>query len=186
MTTVDTLRYYPKHISSIEEFKRIAVAYDRELRLLWTALGQQVTNQSFDEMDEETCTRWEKLIGITITDSETLEERRRMIKGRWASSLPYTKPKFHDILRAMLGDNYLMTISVEQKTLVVSIFLVSMQKTDEVYQLIRAMAPADMDVIVKIQYNRWARFQPLTWGDLWNNGADTWADVKQNPKWQEE
>ena len=185
MKTVDTIRYFPEHISNIEEFQRIANAYDIELRLLWQVLGAQYENQYFDTMDEATCERWENLIGIKLIGDETLTERRIAIKGRWTSGLPYTKPKFHEVLKAMVGNYYTLEIDVQQKLLKVGILLAQMFKVNSVMDIMRAMAPADMDVIVRIVYNRWSRFQTETWADTWNNGADTWDDVKQNAKWQE-
>lgn len=186
MRPVDTIHYYPDHIKNIEEYKRIAKAYDKELRLLWAALGKQLENQYFDTMDEATCERWESIIGIQLVGDETLIERRIAIKGRWASSLPYTEPKFHEVLAAMVGEYYNLSISVPDKTLNVGIFLAQMLKVDSVYEIMRAMAPADVDVIVRIIYNRWSRFAPITWTETWNSGADTWDDVKANEKWQEE
>ena len=182
---VDTIHYFPGHIKNIEEFQRISVAYDRELRLIWAVLGAQQENQYFDTMDEDTCSRWEKLMGIQLIGDESIQERRMMIKGRWTTSIPYTEPRFHEVLKAMVGDYYTLSISAQQKLLTVGIFLAQLLKVDSVYELMRAMAPADMEVIVKIIYNRWRRFGGLTWGDLWNHGADTWGDVKQNAKWQE-
>ena len=185
MRSVDTIHYFPPHIKSIEEFQRIAKAYDKELRLLWVALGAQVNNYYFDEMDEATCERWEKIIGIQNTGSETLFERRLAIKGKWTSGLPYTEPKFHEVLQSMVGDKYSLRIDVPGKTLDVGIMLAEVLKVQNIRDLIRAMAPADMDVIVRIVFNRWRRFTPLTWKTTWNDGADTWGDVKENSKWQE-
>ena len=185
MKNVDTIHYFPEHISNIEEFQKIADAYDTELRLLWAALGLQYRNQYFDTMDADTCARWEKLIGITLVGDETLFERRITIKGRWTSSLPYTEPKFHEVLISMVGEDYYqMTIDVPTKALSVGILLAEVLKVDYVYEIMRAMAPADMTVTVWVVYNRWNRFKNLTWDDLWDEGADTWDDVKANAKWQ--
>ena len=184
MKNVDTIHYFPEHISSIEEFHGIADAYDTELRLLWVALGLQYRNQYFDTMDADTCTRWEKLIGITLVGDETLFERRIQIKGRWTSSLPYTEPKFHEVLQSMVGEYYTLAIDVPTKELDVGILLAEVLKVDYVYEIMRAMAPADMIVNVRVVYNRWSRFQEETWDTLWDEGADTWDDVKANAKWQ--
>lgn len=186
MKNVDTIHYFPQHIAEIEEFQRIATAYDTELRLLWAALGLQLRNQYFDTMDAETCARWEKIIGIQLVGDETLFERRIQIKGRWTSSLPYTEPKFHEVLQSMVGDYYQMSISVPDKELDIGILLAEVLKVDYVYEIMRAMAPADMVVTVRVIYNRWGRFQDMTWDALWDEGADTWNDVKANEKWQEE
>ena len=184
MKNVDTIHYFPEHISSSEEFQGIADAYDTELRLLWAALGLQYRNQYFDTMDADTCTRWEKLIRITLVGDETLFERRIQIKGRWTSSLPYTEPKFHEVLQSMVGEYYTLAIDVPTKELDVGILLAEVLKVDYVYEIMRAMAPADMIVNVRVVYNRWSRFQEETWDTLWDEGADTWDDVKANAKWQ--
>lgn len=182
MKTVDTIHYFPDHISNIEEFKRIAAAYDTELRLVWMALGALYNNQYFDTMDEATCARWEKLMGIIPTDDDTLASRRMTIKGRWTSSLPYTRPKFRDVLNSMVGDHYRMAISVPEKTLDIGITLAGMSKVDYVYEIMRAMAPADMEVTVRIVYNKWQRFLRETWGTL---QPYTWGSLHEDARWED-
>ena len=179
----ETEHYFPPHIKNIDEYKRISDVYDKKLRLVWEAIDKITLNQHFDLMDESECSRWEKILGIRIDGDETIEDRRRAIKGNWASSIPYTEKRFRDVLNAMLGDdNYTLTINAEKKTLKVDIKLAAILKYEYIADLMRKMAPADMVVSVRIMYNRWSRFAGMTWGDLVN---ETWESLYSDEKWQE-
>ena len=152
---IDTIRYFPQHVANIEEFKRIAAVYDKKLQVVWDDLSQMQTNKRFDDMDEEECSKWEQMLKIKITGEETLGDRRRNIKGIWASGLPYTARKFKEVLDAMVGpEYYLLDINQANKTLKVDLMLDVIMKDTYIYNLMRAMAPADMIVTVSIVFNR--------------------------------
>lgn len=164
---IDTIRYFPQHVANIEEFKRIAAVYDKKLQVVWDDLSQMQTNKRFDDMDEEECSKWEQMLKIKITGEETLGDRRRNIKGIWASGLPYTARKFKKVLDAMVGpEYYLLDINQANKTLKVDLMLDVIMKDTYIYNLMRAMAPADMIVTVSIVFNRNRAFKGYTNADL--------------------
>lgn len=164
---IDTIRYFPQHVANIEEFKRIAAVYDKKLQVVWDDLSQMQTNKRFDDMDEEECSKWEQMLKIKIAGEETLGDRRRNIKGIWASGLPYTARKFKEVLDAMVGpEYYLLDINQANKTLKVDLMLDVIMKDTYIYNLMRAMAPADMIVTVSIVFNRNRAFKGYTNADL--------------------
>lgn len=164
---IDTIRYFPQHVANIEEFKRIAAVYDKKLQVVWDDLSQMQTNKRFDDMDEEECSKWEQMLKIKITGEEILGDRRRNIKGIWASGLPYTARKFKEVLDAMVGpEYYLLDINQANKTLKVDLMLDVIMKDTYIYNLMRAMAPADMIVTVSIVFNRNRAFKGYTNADL--------------------
>lgn len=164
---IDTIRYFPQHVANIEEFKRIAAVYDKKLQVVWDDLSQMQTNKRFEDMDEEECSKWEQMLKIKITGEETLGDRRRNIKGIWASGLPYTARKFKEVLDAMVGpEYYLLDINQANKTLKVDLMLDVIMKDTYIYNLMRAMAPADMIVTVSIVFNRNRAFKGYTNADL--------------------
>lgn len=163
----NTLLYFPDHISSIEEFKCIAKVYDTELRLVWKDIGKLQECRHFAGMSDDECAYWEKILCIRLTGEETPEDRRRNIKGRWASSRPYTEKRFKEILDAMIGETYYkLQINRTEKTLKVSLMLEAISKSAYIYDLMRAMAPADMVVYVEIIFNRHRAFRTYTHADL--------------------
>lgn len=159
----DVLHYFPRHIAKIEEFKRIAKIYDAQLVMIWDELDWMMENRHMDSMEDAECAYWENLMQIRLTGEETLEDRRRNIKGRWVSSLPYTQKKFREVLDAMVGAPYYkLEINPKEKYLKVSLMLEAISKDDYIYNLMRAMTPADMVVKVMIIYNRYRSFKPYT------------------------
>lgn len=167
MMEPDTIHYFPPHISSIEEFKQIAKVYDKYLTMVWKDLDQIRANQHFDEMDETECAWWESVLQIKITGEESLEDRRRNIKGIWVSGLPYTEKKFREVLDAMVGNQYYaLTIDRTKKTLRVDLMLETIMKADYIYNLMRAMAPASVQVTVAIVFNRHRTLHQYTNAEL--------------------
>ena len=163
----NVIHYFPPHIANIEEFKRIAKVYDAQLKQVWVALDQMEDNRHFDSMEASECAYWEKIMQIKLTGEETLEDRRRNIKGRWVSSRPYTSRKFKEVLDAMVGEEYYkLEIDVKNKHLKVSLMLEAITKENYIYDLMRAMAPADMVVSVEIIFNRYRAFRTYTYAEM--------------------
>ena len=102
----NVIHYFPTHIADIEEFIRIAKVYDAQLKQVWVELDRMEDNRHFDSMEASECTYWEKIMQINLTGEETLEDRRKNIKGRWVSSRPYTSRKFKEDQAAMERDEY--------------------------------------------------------------------------------
>ena len=184
---IKTIRYLPKHIANLEEYKQITHSYDEMLKLLWDALDLQLKNLDMTQMDEATCDRWAKLLGVAFYPGDSIEDKRRIIRGQMASGLPYTERKIKEVITSMLGseDLYVWELDRTAKTLSIGIRLASVQNIDSIRKIVRGMAPADVDIDVYICFNRWSRFQTETWETTWNEGADTWSDVRENAKWQE-
>ncbi|RHS65877.1 DUF2313 domain-containing protein [Clostridium sp. AM45-5] len=161
------IHYFPPHIANIEEFKRIAKVYDAHLKQIWIELDKMEDNRHFDSMEASECTYWEKNMQIKLTGEETLEDRRRNIKGHWGASRPYTNRKFKEVLDAMVGEKYYkLEINTKEKYLKISLMLEAISKDGYIYDLMRAMAPADMVVKVVIIFNRHRSFKPYTYAQM--------------------
>ena len=159
----DVIAYFPAHIEQMEEFQRIAGTYDKMLAAVWDDVGKIYDNNHFDSMDAEECARREEMLHITPTPLDTIDDRRRRIKGYYASNLPYTDKKMREVLAAMCGENgYELVIDKEHKTLFVGIKVNSTRMIDNAEELMRMMAPATMSVEAKILYNIYSRFRPYT------------------------
>lgn len=160
--TSKVLHYFPPHIKNIKEFEEISKSYDAVIGTLWTDMGVVFDNNFFDTMDADECSRREQMLGIIPNPLDTLDDRRRRIKGYSASNLPYTEKKMNDVLMAMCGeDGYELVIDRNQKTVFVGIKLDSVQMVANAKELIRAMAPATMSVTAQILYNIHSRFRVM-------------------------
>jgi hypothetical protein len=145
----DTIHYFPQHISAIEEFKRISKVYDKMLNLVWDELDKYLDNRHFDTMDQAECAYWERILKIHLTGYETLDDRRKNIKGYWASGLPYTKNKVWEFLDATTGmGNYEFQADTKKKNIQVIFKTDRALKDNYIYDKLRQMIPADMEIIM--------------------------------------
>lgn len=161
--TIDTLHYYPRHIQEMREYIRLTAVVDLELLKVWDAIRLIEANMFLDTMDEDTLLRHENFLGIIASPIDTLDDRRRRIKGYFASNLPYTEKKLTEILTAMCGeDNFELVIDTYLGTVDINIRLNSIRLVENCYDVIRKAAPADMIVKAKILYNTHGRLRSLT------------------------
>lgn len=164
---INTLHWYPQHIQRMKEYIRLTAGYDSELEKAWSAVERIQMNQYLDTMDEDTCLRYERFLGITANPLDTLEDRRRRIKGYFASNLPYTEAKLNEILTAMCGsDGYELIIDRSVGTVDILIKLNSVRLVENAQEVIRRAAPADMGVVARILYNIHARFSGMTHAEM--------------------
>ena len=184
---IDVKHWWPDHIYGMKEFQQIRKAYNKELYLYWLELKKLLDDMHLDTMSEDECAYWEKLIGLKPAGNETLDDRRRAIKGRLTSSRPYDERRFNEVLTTICGEGlYELEIDKENKQLSVGVRLAAVADLGYIYNLMRDMAPADMVVTVYMAFNRWSRFQTETWASTWDSGADSWQTVKSDRKWQED
>ena len=123
MIEFNTIHWLPKHLARMEEWQEICKAYDYLLSKAWAAMEVFYANQSLETLTVAGCEIWEKLLGITLKESDTLEERRFRILSWWSQELPYTLPKLNERLTALCGKdgyeifedftNYLMTFEIK-------------------------------------------------------------------------
>ncbi len=177
--------YFPPHINNIDEFGEISKAYDATIGQAWSNMGVVFDNNYFDSMDADECSRREGILGITTDPLDTLDDRRRRIKGYYSSNLPYTERKMHDVLKAMCGeDGYELVIDKTLKTLFVGIKLNSVQMVANAKELMRLMAPASMGVTAAIIYNIHSQYRSWTHEEMaaythyqLRNDADLMANI---------
>lgn len=164
---VDTLHWYPQHIQRMKEYVRLTAGVDSELSKAWDAVELLMQNQYLDTMDAQTCYRYEQFLGIVASPLDSLDDRRRRIKGYFASNLPYTEIKLNEILTAMCGqDGYELIINRHVGTVEILIKLNSVRLVDNAKEVIRRAAPADMGVTARILFNIHARFRSMTQAQL--------------------
>ena len=159
--------YFPLHIENMEEFQQIATSYNDLIEEVWQELERTYDNNYLDTMDAVECSRHEEILGIHPNPGDSLDDRRRRIKGYYASDLPYTKLKLNESLKAMCGDGfYHLTVNTVEKTVTVGLELESVPMISIVTEILQRMVPADMVIRVYVIYNRYREFKTHTHGQL--------------------
>lgn len=164
---INTMQYYPEHIQRMKEFIRMTVGIDAELEKVWDAMGSIEQSMYIDTMDTAACARWEKFIGITKKPDDTVVERRRRIKGYFASDLPYTVNKLKESLNSMFTENgYELEVKSDERKVVIQIKLAGKGLHENAEEIARNMVPCDMFVVVSIIYNMHYMFKDMTQGQM--------------------
>lgn len=155
----EVLEYWPEHIKRMKDFKAISDAYNFILDGIWEACNKTENNQYLDTLDEDGCSRQERFLGITANPSDNLDERKRRIKGYYATSLPYTEKRLIEVLQAMCGeDGFELVVNSTLRTIDIKVKLNSICLVNNVEELAKRMRPCDMVLTVSVIYNIHARF----------------------------
>lgn len=176
--------YLPDIIHQIREYQEIEKKYDHNIAIVLSKLNQIEGNRFLDGLDEYGCERNEQILGIVPRLADTLEDRRRRIRGYYTSNKPYTIKKLREVLGAMCGENgYILKVDTENYIVKVAIKLESRRLVDNTDELVRKMVPANLLVDVYLLYNQNISFKKYTHGEL---KQYTHYQLRNNPKFQEE
>lgn len=96
-------RYYPDVDANAKEMKALAAAVDPELVDVWKALWKWMLNTFVLDIDEAGATRWEKMLQIRSSSTDTLEQRQNVILAKINAVLPYTYRRLQQILDMLCG-----------------------------------------------------------------------------------
>ena len=165
---VDVLDYLPKVVRTIKEFEVLGNAENPEINNLWLDNQIVLNNQFINNLDEQGCARWEKMLDITPKGTATIEDRRLAILARINASLPYTYRQLENFLRNICADDYTMTLDNENYTLTVLLSLSRQNQFDEVSNLLAKVIPANLIFNVSLKYNQYKIIKPYRYRLLVN------------------
>lgn len=150
---VDLLSYLPPVVQELEEFKQIMNTESEEFNLLVKEYQNLLSDQFVHEATENGLSRWERILGINIKPSDTLDSRRWEILNRLNIKIPYTFTMLKNKLYALYGDNY--TIKLISDTYTIRIRVpqeVSASEIQSTYTMLEVIVPANM--IIDIQTDK--------------------------------
>lgn len=174
---VDILGYLPPILLEIKELKAIAGVENPILESLWRMIDATLNNQFIITADENGIGRYEKMLGLQVSDSDTLETRIFRVLARYQEQAPYTYRTLKLILDSLLGTgNYTMERNVAEKWLTVKIELTVKRQFEAVEDTLERMVPQNMILTVELRFNQWSKIKLKTWGELLSK---TWRDVKE-------
>lgn len=179
------INYWPEHIAELRELIAQDAAGDEELRLLWIAAGGTMNSMYISTMTADDCAAVEEMLGITPNVADTLDDRRRRIKGYYASSLPYTQNKLVEVLNVLCGSSngYTLMVSPSTYTISVGVKLANVRLYDNVAEIVGRMVPANIIRNVFVVFNRHRQLHRYTHGEL---AAYTHEQLRSDPALQED
>ena len=165
---IDILDYLPDVIKDVTEYQEIANAENPSINSLWENHRKTFNNQFINTLDEQGCTRFEKMLDITPKGTATVEDRRLAILARINASLPYTYRQLENFLRNICDDDYTMTLDHTNYTLTVLLSLSRQNQFDEVSNLLAKVIPANLICNVGLKYNQYKIIKPYRYRLLVN------------------
>ncbi len=179
------INYWPEHIAELRELIAQDAAGDEELRLLWSAAGSTMDSMFLSTMSADDCAVLEDMLGITPNVADTLDDRRRRLKGYFMSNLPYTQNKLIEVLNVLCGssDGYTLEVLPAEYKIKVGVKLSNVRLYDNVAEIVGRMVPANIIRNVFVVFNRHRQLHRYTHGEL---AAYTHEQLRSDPALQED
>lgn len=144
---VDISKYWIQIIRDTNEFKQIAAAENPEFNGLLDAIYNALKDGFIQDATGYGVGRWEKLLGLTIKDGMTLEDRKVQILTYLSVKSPYTWRVLKQMLNTLLGEyNYEVSLDNDTQTLNMSIASSCFSKKDEIEDLLNRVLPKNLYV----------------------------------------
>lgn len=161
------INYLPPILKEIREFKLVMAEGDKENTDLYTAIADLKNNQYITTMNEVGAGRYEKMLGVVIKGTDTLEDRRLRILSLYLKQLPYTKIRLEQDLTTLCGVNgYTMEIDYESYTLSVRVDLKQRAMFHTVWEYLSSVVPLNMIIDLSLLYNQHQLLHTFTHEEL--------------------
>ena len=165
--TINLLDYLPVFLHEIEDLVKLSEAETPEIAELWENLSSLQNEQYISDSTEIAVKRWEKILGITINDDDTLDQRKYRIMTRLRMRLPYTYNNLKANLITLCGEKgYKLNVDPVACTIEVRVTLGVKYMFDEVEKLLDKVLPCNLLLDFRLLYNRHQDFKKYTHAQL--------------------
>lgn len=147
---VDLIGHLPEFMREYEEIKRITDTENPEFQFVVDSCESVRNNIFIESCNESGIERFEKLLGIIPTSSESLDARRSRVMMRWNDVTPYTLKVLIDRLTAVYGaDNFKVSLDTDKYFLNLLIYPDMLEQMGILEDILSDMIPAN--IVLKIQ-----------------------------------
>lgn len=169
--------YLIEPLKGIKEIQAVNDVENPILNAEWGLYEHQLNNQFVVSTDEYGISRYEKMLKIKVSDTDTLETRIFNVLTKYQEEGPFTWKKLQMILDSMLGvGNYTLERDVANKILNVKLQLTISRQYEILSEFLERVTPQNMILNIQLRYNTWEQIKPFTWGELLSK---TWGEVKE-------
>ena len=174
---IDILSYLPFHIRKLKEYQNLSITGDVEIEKLFNEIDRLYDNAFIGTLDESGCERWERILGIVIRDTDTIDFRKMRIKSFLVGQLPYSLNKLKSILNAMCGgeNQYELTIDYANYAVNILIELTSQELFEEFKRLLNEIMPCNLKLTIQLRFNTWGTVRDFTWSRF---TSTTWTQIR--------
>lgn len=145
---VDLLSYLPPFLQEFKENRAALEAENPEFVLVWNGADRVLKNEFIETADETGISRFENILNIIPSGTDTLESRRKRVLIRWFNKIPYTLRAFLERLKTVCGDSdFTVTKEFLNYRIDITTHLEWTGQAEELDRLIEEMMPCNMVIV---------------------------------------
>lgn len=135
--------YWPRCLQELIEFQQIANAEQPEFEQAATDVKSAADDFFLVSLSEYGCERWEKIMGLSVSPDDTLQERRDRILIKYLDQLPYT---YRTLLKylATVSEDFTVNLDENAYDLYIRIRLDGYSQRDALIATLGQMIPANL------------------------------------------
>ena len=152
---VDIEKYFADQLVDIAEVQEIIKALRPEFESLETNIYNVLYNMFLLDLNEDGCTRYESMLGLTVAENDTLENRRFRILAAHMGDIPYTMISLWHKLEELCGvGNVEIELDAANYEISIYIGLDSKRQYDNAYEMVKKMLPVNLVLNYSLKYNQ--------------------------------
>lgn len=144
---VELVSYLPPFMQKYKEPVAALDAENPEFDFVWDAVNRILYNRFISTADEYGISRFEKMMKISPSDTDTLEARRTRVQSRWINSIPYTIRVLAYKIAELLGREHYFSIQPDFREaygILLVVYSTDESLTEELKYLLSVMVPANV------------------------------------------
>ncbi len=159
---VDLIGYLPEYLQNYTELKATFGVEEPELEGLFDELEVIRKNQFINDCDEVGVARFESLLRVKVSKSDTLEVRKGRALVKWMQDIPYTYETLKGQLDGLCGaDGYEIKLINQAYYIDLKISLRKKEFYNEVVELLKRVVPCNIEAKAYIDYNKYGLYTPF-------------------------
>jgi len=156
------LDYLPQVLREVRDYQCLMGRYQEALSLLWRKEREVEDNFYLETADERGLVHWENILGIAPWPGSSIEERRQVIRARQSQTTPYCLVTFHAFLTALTGRREAYEAELNGLTLTVWLAPTWRWMREAVWDLMRWVVPANIEMRLISVYNTHRQLGAMT------------------------
>lgn len=163
----DLRRYLPPFMANMKEMKGLLMAQGYEIGRLWNELSDDF-KQTYVDTGTWGLKRWEKVLGLSTSSTQTYETRRAQIKARLVACAVCTPDLLATLARQTTGvDSVVIEDNPNYEFTIYFVGQYGVPKNIGVLKdAVEIVKPAHLNCLYKYRYTIWNELTTYVWNDL--------------------
>ncbi len=164
---VNLISYLPQFMQDYKELKKLFEIEEPELESVFEQMDIIRKNLFIDSCDENGIKRFEKLLKITASKTDSLEVRKNRVKSLWVEEVPYTYNTLKLQLDSICGvDSYEMFLDNENYRIDVMVKVQLKDSFIDVVKFMERVVPCNIVQNIFIDYNKYRDYKAFMYKEV--------------------